>query len=58
MVDGEDWLMRPILRGLDLYHTLVDGTLDLNDVARMNNALDIESVNQSKLADWQESQRG
>lgn len=45
MKDGEDWLMRPVLRGLCRYESLHDGTLTLMDVAKMNEALDVELEN-------------
>lgn len=45
MVDGEDWLMRPVLRGLCKYESLRDGTLTLVDFVIMNEALDVEAEN-------------
>ena len=38
--DGEDWLMRPIIKGLCRFESLVDGKLTLADFALMNDALD------------------
>lgn len=46
MPDGEDWLMRPVMEGMCKYESLLDGTLDLADVARMNDALDVKYENQ------------
>jgi hypothetical protein len=43
-----DWLLRPVLSGLCLYESLKDGTLDLADIALMNEALDVRLVNQAK----------
>lgn len=37
--DGADLLMRPVLRGLCKYESLIDGTLTLCDVADMNDAI-------------------
>lgn len=37
--DGMDFLMRPVLRGLCRYESLKDGTLDLCDIAEMNDAI-------------------
>jgi hypothetical protein len=34
------YLMRPVVRGLCRSESLVDGTLDLGDILRMNRALD------------------
>lgn len=46
-MDGnEDWLIRPVLRGLCKYESLVDGTLSLCDIALLNEALDVEAENQ------------
>jgi len=46
MADGEEWLMRPVLESMCLYESLIDGTLDLSDVGRMNDALDVKYENQ------------
>ncbi len=49
MAEEEDWLMRPVLRGLCKYESLIDGKLSLIDFARMNEALDVELENQRKM---------
>lgn len=49
MADKEDWLLRPVLKGLCKYESLRDGTLSLLDVSIMNEALDVEAENQDKL---------
>jgi hypothetical protein len=46
MADEEDWVMRPALKGICRYESLKDRTLDLEDVARMNEALDVEAENE------------
>ena len=38
--------MRPVLRGLCRYESLLNGRLRLLDVAKMNEALDVEHENQ------------
>lgn len=43
--------MRPVLQGMCLYSELIDGTLDLVDVALMNEALDCDEVNQGRLSE-------
>lgn len=48
MGNEEDWVMRPCLRGLCKYESLKDGTLDLADVAQMNEALDVEAENEAR----------
>jgi hypothetical protein len=45
MVDGEDWLMRPVLRGLVRYESLRDGSLGLRDVYLLNETIDVETEN-------------
>lgn len=44
--DGEDWLLRPVVNGLCKYESLIDGTLDLADVALLNDALTIKFENE------------
>jgi hypothetical protein len=43
--DGKDWLLRPWLEGKMQYHELKDGSVDLCDIAEMNEALDCASEN-------------
>lgn len=50
MADGEDWFMRPVLAGLCHYESLIDGTLTLFDVVRMNEALDVREENTYRLS--------
>ena len=45
MVEGEDWLMRPVNMGRCSYESLIDGTLDLGDIYRLNEAIDVETEN-------------
>jgi hypothetical protein len=49
MPDGLDWLYRPALRGMYQVTHLKDGSLDLEDVAEANEALDIEAENQARI---------
>lgn len=46
--DDLDWLMRPVLAGHMRLRELDDGTYSLNDVADLNDALDVEAENQSR----------
>lgn len=41
--------MRPVLRGLCRYESLIDGSLDLVDVARMNDAISVENENAARF---------
>jgi len=43
--DGEDWLWRPLVAGMCRYESLIDGTLGLADVLRMNTVLDVVEEN-------------
>lgn len=45
MVLQEDWLFRPVLRGLIKAESLIDGTVDLAFIALLNEALDVEQEN-------------
>jgi hypothetical protein len=44
---GEDWLLRPVVRGMCQYESLKNGAIDLADVALMNDALDVLEENQA-----------
>ena len=57
MPDGEDWALRPVLRGLIRYEALIDGTLDIADVALLNDAIDVENENEARLRRAAEAQR-
>lgn len=49
MTSGEDWLLRPVLRGLCKYESLLEGAVMLIDIAKLNEALDVEAENQRRL---------
>ena len=49
MSDSSDWLLRPVLAGCCKYESLIDGTLTLEDVAVMNEALDVQYENERRL---------
>lgn len=48
MADGEDWLMAPVLAGCCRYESLIDGSLSIMDVARMNDALAVRAENERR----------
>lgn len=52
MSGGEDWVMRPATERMCLYESIKDGTLDLVDIAIMNEALEVKAENQSRIKDW------
>jgi hypothetical protein len=47
MHDEMDWVMRPVLEGLCHYESLKDCSIDLEDIARMNEALDVRFHNKN-----------
>ena len=53
--DGLDWLMRPVLKGMCKFESLKDVTLDIADIAMMNDAIDVERENEMVMADLFES---
>lgn len=54
MREGEEWVLRPATEGMCQYESLKDGTLDLEDVARMNAALDVKFENENRARNAQE----
>lgn len=49
MNDGEEWLMRPVAKQFCKYESLIDGTLSLEDIQRMNDAIDVEIENENRM---------
>jgi hypothetical protein len=49
MGEGDDWLMRPVIEGMCRYESLKDCTVDLLDIARMNDALSVSHENERRL---------
>ena len=49
MAGGEDWLLRPVLRGMCKYESLIDGTLGILDIAIMNEAISVEEENKERI---------
>ena len=49
MSTGEDWLLRPVFRGMCKLESILDGTLDLADIAMANDCLDVQDENQWRL---------
>lgn len=58
MTDEEEWLLRPVGEGMCRYESLIDGTLDLADVARMNEYLDVQMENEARAREAMEDRRG
>lgn len=57
MPDGEDWLWRPMAEGLCKYESVIDGTLGLEDIATMNDVLNVKFANQARLQQAAERNR-
>jgi hypothetical protein len=49
MASEEDFLMRPVIAGMCQYESLKNGTLDLLDITKMNESLDVHSENQYRI---------
>lgn len=49
MPAGEEWLLRPTLAGALRYESLLDGTVGLEDVALLNDALDMQAENEARV---------
>ncbi|MEX5443426.1 hypothetical protein WCE14_08665 [Acinetobacter schindleri] len=54
MPEGEDWLLRPVIKGMCKFESLKDGTLDLADIALMNDALDVVADNEYLIEEARE----
>ena len=48
---GMDWLLRPVDAGYVKYESLIDGTIGLVDIARMNDAITVRNENQRRAED-------
>ncbi len=49
--------MRPVGQQWCKYESLKDGTLDLADIAAMNEALDVQFENQRRVNEWSRAQQ-
>jgi hypothetical protein len=49
-------LLRPVLAGCCKYESLLDGTLGLEDVALMNDALDVQAENERRYIKAKETE--
>lgn len=54
MSNQEDWLWRPVRAGLCKAESVLDGTLSINDIATLNEVLDVEQENKLRILDAQE----
>ena len=44
--DHENWVIRPVLAGMCSYESLINGKIHIEDIARMNDALDLKDENE------------
>jgi hypothetical protein len=60
MAEDEQVLFRPVLRGMLRAESLIDGSVDLNYVMLLNEAIDIEQINDGRAiqAQRQDNRRG
>jgi hypothetical protein len=49
MQEEEDWLFRPVFRGMYRAERLLDCSIDLEFVALCNEAIDVEQENTARL---------
>jgi len=52
MPNGEDYLMYPVDAGYISYSALKDGSVDLADIALMNDYLYLKADNQARIEKW------
>jgi hypothetical protein len=55
MMDGEDWLFRPVMRGLIKGESLLDGSVSLAYIALLNEAIDVDLENQYRHRQYMKS---
>ena len=48
MPDDMDWLYQPVDRGWCKYESLIDCTLDLGDIADINDAIAVRDENEAR----------
>lgn len=46
---GDDWMLRPVLRGLISYESLLDRTINIEDIALLNDAIDVADENARRM---------
>ncbi|WP_286963843.1 hypothetical protein [Methylobacterium sp.] len=49
MPDGEEWYLAPIPLGYYSYPDLLNGTIHIEDIAEINDAMRVESENRWRL---------
>lgn len=54
MPDNDDYVMRPVIERMCMYESLMNGTVDLLDIARMNDMIDVRNENESRYREANE----
>ena len=49
MYDNLEWVYRPVIAKMVSFESLKNGTVDLADIAEMNEALDVDAENQFRF---------
>ena len=57
MVENEDWIFRPVMRGMIKAESLNDGSVDLAFLALLNEAIDVDVENSYRAQKYAEAQR-
>jgi len=57
MTDEQDWLLRPVVERMCQYESLLNGTLDLCDIALLNEALDVRAENEARIQEAVDARR-
>lgn len=55
MIEHEDALMRPVLRGMVRFESLLDGSISLADLMLCNEAIDVENENNRRAQVYEEA---
>lgn len=58
MPGDEDWLLAPVHAGMILFPALKDGTVDLADIALMNDSLAVKADNEALARKLMEKKNG
>lgn len=54
--EDEEWILTPVEAGMCRYESLLDGTISLDDIARMNEFLIVRGENQARISEAQEEE--
>jgi hypothetical protein len=56
--ETEEWILQPVEAGMCRYESLLDGTLGLHDIARMNEYIAVQNENKARVMDAQRDADG